>query len=172
MTQASEEEEEEEDNSEDESVADFANVPAPTPGKHGTFFIAKKTARRNEKEQSQVKKHFARRYETTPTSAPTTTAGTEEKHKEQPENELPHPEGDPEAINKAIKDRRVCFYHARGDVCPHQQAGCRFSHDETLIPFGYYPRDRMAALSETTQAEMEQTYGKGTAPSAAFDQEA
>ena len=164
------EEEEEEDNSEDESVAAFANVPASTPGKHGTPFIAKKKARRNEKEQSQVKKHFARRYETIPTSASTTTADTEEKHKEQPE--LPHPEGDPEAINKAIKDRRVCFYHARGVVCPHQQAGCRFSHDETLIPFGYYPSDRMAALSEMTEAEMEQAYGKGTAPSADFDREA
>ena len=48
VAQASEEEEEDAESSEGELMGAFANVPASTPGRHGTPFIAKKRARRNE----------------------------------------------------------------------------------------------------------------------------
>ena len=172
VAQASEEEEEDAESSEGELMGAFANVPASTPGRHGTPFIAKKRARRNE--PPQVKRPFARREGTpTPTPTPMATASPEEKDKEgRLESELPHPDNDQEVINQAIRRRNVCFYHARGDTCPHQQAGCRFSHDSTVIPFGYYPRNKIAALSELTRVEMEQAYGEATTPSANPNQQA
>ena len=101
------------------------------------------------------------------------TASPEEKDKEgRLESELPHPDNDQEVINQAIRRRNVCFYHARGDTCPHQQAGCRFSHDSTVIPFGYYPRNKIVALTELTRVEMEQAYGESTTPSANPNQQA
>ena len=169
VAQASEEEEDAE-SSEGELMGAFANVPASTPGRHGTPFIAKKRARRNE--PPQVKRPFARR-EGTPTPTPIATASPEEKNKEgRLESEMPHPDNDQEVINQAIRRRNVCFYHARGDTCPHQQAGCRFSHDSTVIPFGYYPRNKIAALSELTRVEMEQAYGEATTPSVNPNQQA
>ena len=76
VAQASEEEGEEEDaeTSEGEPVAAFANVLASTPGRHGTPFIAKKPAKRNE--PSQEMRHFVRK-EGTPT--PTSIAGPEKE---------------------------------------------------------------------------------------------
>ena len=41
-----------------------------------------------------------------------------------------------------------------------------FSHDETVIPFGYYTRSEVAALQELTQAEMDQAYEGNSAPPA------
>lgn len=51
--------------------------------------------------------------------------------------ELAHPEDDPEVINQAIKRHKVCLYHARGNVCPHQQASClarQYGHSLWMLP--------------------------------------
>lgn len=157
VAQASNEEEEEEDadTREGKSVAALANEPASTPGKHGTPCIAKKNAKRTE---PPFGKKPATKIETTATSG-------SQNEVEGRASELPHPEEDRGV--QAIKRHRVCFYHSRGNVCPHQQAGCQFSHDDTVIPFAYYPRNEVAALHEMTRAEMEQAYGGNRASPAA-----
>ena len=45
-------------------------------------------------------------------------------------------------IIDALRQRRVCFFHARGSDRPSASRGgaCRFSHDEDVVPYGFYPR--------------------------------
>ena len=80
------------------------------------------------------------------------------------EEGLPSPSYGPGTANETIKHHKVCFYHARGDEGRHQQQGndCRFSHDDTVLPFAHYPQNEAVALSELTRCEMEQAYGADT----------
>ena len=58
--------------------------------------------------------------------------------------ELPSSDPDHRVIIDALRQRRVCFFHAGGSDCPRQSAArggaCRFSHDEDVVPYGFYPR--------------------------------
>ena len=120
----SEEEEEEEDETlgNRPHVAAFANVRASTPGAHGTPFVSRKGGRDD------------RPYNRSREKADNRKEG----------EELPSPEAEDRVIIDALRQRRVCFFHARGSECPHKDAAtgreCRFSHDEDVVPYGLYPR--------------------------------
>ena len=58
--------------------------------------------------------------------------------------ELPSSDPDHRVIIDALRQRRVCFFHAGGSDCPRQSAArggaCRFSHEDDVVPYGLYPR--------------------------------
>ena len=169
MAQASEVEEEEVEDAETSNgkkITAFENMPASTPGQHGTpihSLEARQTERAIPRNQASSgrkklqlqppslvwKKNNAR--ENDDPNRNCHTRKTTQRSSTRPLN----------AVRNA--------YRSRGDVCLHQRAGCRFSHDQTVIPFGYYPRNEMAALSELTRAEMERAYGEGSTPSSNSD---
>ena len=121
-------EEGEEEEEEDETlghrphVAAFSNVRASTPGAHGTPFVSRK-GDRNDRPYNRSREKADNRKEW---------------------EELPSPEAEDRVIIDALRQRRVCFFHARGSECPHKNAAtgreCRFSHDEDVVPYGLYPR--------------------------------
>lgn len=49
---------------------------------------------------------------------------------------------DPKEIEDYIKSNRICFQHARGEVCEKmaERGFCSFSHDLKTLPHGAYPR--------------------------------
>jgi len=111
------------------NVASFSNVRASTPGAHGTPFVSRK-GDRNDRPGSRNRETTDRREEW---------------------DELPSPDAEDKVIIDALRQRRVCFFHARGSDCPHKSTAgggrCRFSHDEDVVPYGLYPRKTTATQS-------------------------
>lgn len=102
----------------------------------------------------------------------------------QPENELdagqiseelPAAGADPNLIFETLKSMKVCFYHAKGTRCPHNQGvhrRCKFSHDNSVVPYGTYrPPDVMFAMNPTTLAHMDmhKAYGSEAETVASVD---
>ena len=103
-------------------VTSFPNVRAFTPGAHGTPFVCRQGVRHDR-------------------SSSRGRATTDQRKKWE---ELPSPDADDREVIDALRQRRVCSFHARGTECPHKSAAgggrCRFSHDEEVVPYELYPR--------------------------------
>lgn len=57
-------------------------------------------------------------------------------------------------IEDALRSRKICFFHVRGQDCPFQQTGCRFSHQEGDAAIGFYrntkQRDAKQVANQTS----------------------
>ena len=66
--------------------------------------------------------------------------------------DAPSLSADDNVIQDYIKNKRVCFNHARGVTCKRMvnKGFCSFSHASDIIPFGAYPRTQtaLAALGD------------------------
>lgn len=129
-------------------VAAFNNKAASTPGGTGTPFRARATGSRKAPSRSRL----AQASENDATDTP------------EEEEELPEPSDNKELIYNAIRKRKVCFFHAKGAKCPFKKlpSGCKFSHDDRIIPFGMYrPPDIVYAMTPFASAEtdMKRAYG-------------
>ena len=133
-----EDEEEEEDKTTDrpQPLAAFSNIRASTPGAHGTPFVSRRGGR-NDRWRKRDR---------------------EENDTSEEDDELPSQEAEDSVIINALRRRKICFFHARGSPCPHEnknssRKGCRFSHDEAVVPYGHYPRRYAAGHEPTTEVE-------------------
>lgn len=127
------------------TVAAFTNKLASIPGRNGTPFITKDTTRPDATRSRD-------------------TRGTRKSSSDDEEEELPEPDDSQTVITRALRKRRVCFYHARGVSCPHQErtSNCRFSHDERVVPYGHYKlpekqEDTVFAISPVERVQLEMT---------------
>ena len=70
--------------------------------------------------------------------------------------EAPKPDASESAIKQFILDNRVCFYHARGQLCPTMgaQGYCPYSHAQLPVPWGAYARVQRGSSSAQTQHDV------------------
>ena len=70
--------------------------------------------------------------------------------------EAPKPDASESAIKQFILDNSVCFYHARGRLCPSIfTQGCRpYSHAQQPVLWGAYARIQQKSSSAQTQHDV------------------
>ena len=147
---------EEDDGPHESALAAYASRPVSLPGKGGTPFVP--TAPRSSG-GSRTKAPRA-----TNTAFGRNQGGRERSSREDggrrrsgPTKEplpLPAANASKQDIEVALKSRNICFFHARGLQCPFQESGCRFSHDEDDLAFGFYENtvdhDKSRATQQTS----------------------
>ena len=55
-----------------------------------------------------------------------------------------------------VRSRNICFFHARGQDSPFPKIGCRFSHEEGDVTYGFY---RITVPPDAEQATNQTSYG-------------
>lgn len=158
-------------------LAAFVNRPASMSGKTGTPFT------RGGEQRSQRSRPQSLSVEQAPRVAenrPRPVSSTGKSRRVVSENasppmeeeeELPDPIEDKKVIDKALQDRKMCFFQARGLNCPHQmkKRGCRYSHDSIIVPLGYYADSTVSALEAADEAAADMARVYGVEPTASSD---
>ena len=148
----------EEDDMEQEgtTVAAFTNKSASTPGRNGTPFVSKDSAPERATRPAAIRRRDAPDRRENRGYCRTTSDDEQE--------ELPEPDDNQEVIMRALRKRRVCFYHARDVVCPHHEgtSKCKFSHDDRVVPNGHYKlpekqSDTVFAITDVERVQLEMT---------------
>ena len=126
-------------------LAAYFTHPASLPGKGGTPFVRTSTSsRRQGPKPPQTTTSAPRRWQ---------KAGNERRTTKDPLF-LPPNTAAKEEIEEALRSRNICFFLARGQDCPFHETGCRFSHEEGDVAYGFYrntvQRDAERATNQTS----------------------
>ena len=126
-------------------LAAYSTHPASLPGKGGTPFVPTSTpSRRQGPKPPQTTTSTPRRWQ---------REGNERRATKDP---LPLPPNTDakEEIEEALTSRNIGFFHARGQDCPFHETGCRFSHEEGEVAYGFFrntvQRDAEQATNQTS----------------------
>lgn len=143
-------------------LAAFTNRPASIPGKNGTPFVKRNGVRA---QQSRSLPMNNRSTTEVPHKGKSKSMLDVEANQEE-EEELPEPTDSKGVIFRALKRLKVCFFHAKGISCPHQSSerGCRYSHDDRRVKYGYYSPPTIYALSPQAGAEEDMSRAYGVSP--------
>ena len=125
-------------------LAAYSTHPASLPGKGGTPFVPTSTPSRRQGPKPPQTTSTPRRWQ------------REGKERRATKDPLPLPPNTAakEKIEEALRSRNICFFHARGQDCPFHETGCRFSHEEGDVAYGFYrntvQRDAEQATNQTS----------------------
>ena len=126
-------------------LAAYSTHPASLPGKGGTPFVPTSTSSRRQGPKPPL----------TTTSAPRRwqKEGNKRRTTKDPLPLRPNTAAK-EEIEEALTSLNSCFFHARGQDGPFHETGCRFSHEEGDVAFGFYrntvQRDAEQATNQTS----------------------
>lgn len=135
-------------------MAAFTIKPASVPRRNGIPFITKDST------PERATRHF-----TTRKPDGRDRGGHHASTDDDEQQELPKPDDNQDVIIKALRKRKVCFYHVRGVSCPHQEGTtiCRSSHDDQNVPYGQYKlperqSDTVFAITDVERVQLEMTH--------------
>ena len=110
-------------------LAAYCAHPASLPGKGGTPFVPTSTSsRRQRPKPPRTTSSTPRRWQ----------RGGNERRTTQDPLPLPPNTAAKEQIEEALRSRNISFFHVRGQDCPFHETGCRFSHEEGDVAYGFY----------------------------------
>ena len=126
-------------------LAAYSTQPASLPGKGGTPFVpTSKSSRRQGAKPPQTTTSASRRWQ---------KEGDEQRTMKDPLPLPPNTAAKGE-IEEALRSRNICFFHALGQDCPFHETGCRFSHEEGDVAYGFHrntvQRDAEQATNQTS----------------------